>query len=456
MDRFQPFHGLIRSMSCLAICSIITCGCQSAVNDNPLQPQYASEVARQVVALGRLEPYGGIRSIGALPGQRLRDLQPEVQEGEVLTIPAASHSPAGISAPEGNRLANSHKTPEQEIPEQVSDPYLLGHLDSHTIRQSQLTALLSKRGMAEKQQQGEIRLAEVQSLQATASYRQAMAKLAEIEAQKARLDNLREAAELTNQQYETLLRLSQDDPELVTAHQLARQKNQSERAMLEYKAASLSLGPTLEAATATVQAAKLGVEVAETNRNQHQEIGQYQLAAIDMEIEAAKQLVSQAELRLPQNENKDVENGDALEVQYTVLKVFTHPGELITQLPILQVGNLNRMACIAEVYEADAKQIRVDQKATIRSPAFSGDYAPYAKSGPGGLSGTVRRISYIISSPGLTDRNPLAPMDRSIVEVLIEIDNNDIAAIQEASKRIGLQVTVEFGEMPTEQAEREE
>jgi ABC exporter DevB family membrane fusion protein len=293
-------------------------------------------------------------------------------------------------------------------------------------------------------------------LQATASYRQAMAKLAEIEAQKARLDNLREAAELTNQQYETLLRLSQDDPELVTAHQLARQKNQSERAMLEYETASLSLGPTLEAATAAVQAAKLGVEVAETNRTQNQEIGQYQLAAIDMEIEAAKQLVSQAELRLPQNENKDAENKDPLEVQYTVLKVFTHPGELITQLPILQVGNLNRMACIAEVYEADAKQIRVDQKALLRSPAFSGDYAPNAKSGSGGLSGTVRRISYIISSPGLTDRNPLAPMDRSIVEVLIEIDNNDIAAIQEASKRIGLQVTVEFGEMPTEQTEREE
>ncbi len=226
--------------------------------------------------------------------------------------------------------------------------------------------------------------------------------------------------------------------------------------MLEHETASLSLGPTLEAATAAVQAAKLGMEVAETNRHQHQEIGQYQLAAIDMEIEAAKQLVSQTELRLPQNENRDAENGDALEVQYTVLKVFTHPGELITQLPILQVGNLNRMACIAEVYEADAKQIRVDQKATLRSSAFSGDYAPYAKSGPGGLSGTVRRISNIISSPGLTDRNPLAPMDRSVVEVLIEIDNNDIEAIQEASKRVGLQVTVEFGEMPTEQAEREE
>ena len=107
------------------------------------------------------------------------------------------------------------------------NPYLLGHLDSHAIRQTQLSALMSKRSLAEKQQQGETRLAEVQTLQAKASYRQAMAKQAEIEAQKGRLDNLREAAELTHQQYETLLRLHQDDPELVTPHQLARQKQRS-------------------------------------------------------------------------------------------------------------------------------------------------------------------------------------------------------------------------------------
>lgn len=450
MDRLQLFRGSLRGPSLLTICSVLTFGCQPSVQDGPPQPQHSPVEVRRVVALGRLEPYGGVLSIGALPGQRLKSLQPEVQEGAVITVPSAGQSPerTGLS-PERKRALDGDQTVHTGIAvERANDPYLLGHLDSHAIRQTQLSALMSKRSLAEKQQQGETRLAEVQTLQAKASYRQAMAKQAEIEAQKGRLDNLREAAELTHQQYETLLRLHHDDPELVTPHQLARQKNQSERAMLEYEAASLSLGPTLEAAAAAVQAAKLGVDVAQTNR--HQEIGQYQLAAIDMEIEAARQLVSQAELRLPQSENRGAENSSGQEIQYTILKIFMQPGEFITQLPILQVGNLKRMACIAEVYEADTKQIRVGQKALLCSHAFSDNYAPFANSGKGGISGTVRRISNIISSPGLTARNPLAPMDRSIVEVLIEIDDTDRAAIHEAAQRVGLQVTVEFGEMPAE------
>ena len=168
-----------------------------------------------------------------------------------------------------------------------------------------------------------------------------------------------------------------------------------------------------------------------------------------MEIKAARLLVNQAELRLPSHNALANSSQEQVKVDYTVLKIFIRPGEFITQLPILQVGNLHRMACVAEVYEADAKQIQIGQKARLRSPAFSGEFSPHAQTGKkgtgkGGIQGTVRRISNLITSPGLADRNPLAPMDRSVIQVLIEIDNNETAACQEAAKLVGLQVTVEF------------
>jgi hypothetical protein len=142
-------------------------------------------------------------------------------------------------------------------------------------------------------------------------------------------------------------------------------------------------------------------------------------------------------------------------------------------MPIMQLADLSRMVCVAEVYEADRKEVSVGQPVIIRSPAFSGKFAD----GPaeeqshrrsGGMRGRVARIGRLIAPPGLTNRNPLAPVDRSVVEVLIEIDhaaqqtaegdapqarrpatpdpgrNGDDSAQAQAGKNVGLQVTVEF------------
>ncbi len=89
----------------------------------------------------------------------------------------------------------------------------------------------------------------------------------------------------------------------------------------------------------------------------------------------------------------------------------------------------------------------------IRSPAFSGDFAdginPETKERTGGMKGRIERIGGMIGSPGLANRNPLAPADRSVVEVLVAIE--DPAAIAEAARRVGLQVTVEFDKPTAEE-----
>jgi HlyD family secretion protein len=162
-----------------------------------------------------------------------------------------------------------------------------------------------------------------------------------------------------------------------------------------------------------------------------------QTVVAEMEMKVAEETRDQSILRAP-----SVDSGAT---KFTVLRILVQPGELISQSPVMEIGDLSRMVAVAEVYEADAKEIAVGQTARIRSAAFSDKYAEGSSDGDG-IPGKVTRIGRLVASPGLTNRNPLAPADRSVVEVRVEIDPRDVAATAEAASRVGLQVTVEFAE----------
>ena len=354
--------------------------------------------ARRVVALGRLEPAGGIVSISALPGERLKGFAPGVDVG-------------------ANVLAGAE----------------LGWVSSFDLRQTQLEAVDTKLDIAQRQRQHERAVAEVQVKQAMAGKAQAEAKRDEVEAQRRKLENLAEAAAIAVEDYQRLEQLQSSDPELVTDHQLRRQRNLSDSAQNEYEATAAAFPPTLSAAEKAVEAAAANIELAEQNLQLAEEVDQ--TLSVQMERKVAEESLDQSVLRAPQ-----VEGGST---EFTVLQILMQPGEIVTQLPVLEIADMSRMVTIAEVYEADAKEILPGQKAVIRSPAFAGQFADDANGG-GGMKGKVTRVGAMVASPGLTNRNPLAPSDRSVVEVEIEI--TDPRAIAEASQRIGLQVTVEFDE----------
>jgi HlyD family secretion protein len=113
-----------------------------------------------------------------------------------------------------------------------------------------------------------------------------------------------------------------------------------------------------------------------------------------------------------------------------VIQVLAKPGDVSLHTPLLQVADLSKMECVAEVPDRLISQITIGDIAKLQSPAL-----------PRELSGTVVEILPIVGNSSLPDPNPLALVDRESVKVRIEINEADVAI---AAKLIQLQVNVTF------------
>ena len=100
-----------------------------------------------------------------------------------------------------------------------------------------------------------------------------------------------------------------------------------------------------------------------------------------------------------------------------VLDIHARPGEMIGPQGILELGRVDRMYAIAEVYETDIGKVRVGQTATVSSRAL-----------PRGLTGTVERIRQQVRKQDQLGTDPAARKDARIVEVEIRLDNPAPAA----------------------------
>ncbi|MEQ8210242.1 MAG: efflux RND transporter periplasmic adaptor subunit [Lacipirellulaceae bacterium] len=376
-------------------------GCDQTTKAPPKTSGATSPGPREVVALGRLQPAGGIISISAIPGEQVIEYAEGVQEGKTVEP--------------GSRLAS---------------------LSSDSLGEKQLEALRKKQEVTSKKHEYDKSAAMLQVQQAKASKAEAEAKLDEIAAQRIKLGGLEKAVEIAKLDVQLLSNLQQEDPELVTDHELKRKENEVARAESEYLSLSYSLNAAEKAANAAIKAAEESLKIAESNIEQL--AGMNPADVVKLEIEVTEETLRKSELRAPGNP------GDP---PLTVLKKHVDEGEFITQLPVLQVADLSQMVCIAEVYEGDRTQIKEGQRVVIRSASFGKEFKD-------GLEGKVDLISSMIGNPELTNRNPLAPSDRSVVDVRIVLDPKVEdeakkkqlleAMTAEAADRIGLQVTVEF------------
>jgi HlyD family secretion protein len=114
-------------------------------------------------------------------------------------------------------------------------------------------------------------------------------------------------------------------------------------------------------------------------------------------VEQAKANLEQASVRSPQNGQ--------------ILKIYTRPGELISNDGIAEIGRTQQMFAIAEVYQSDIKNIRPGQRAQVSSDSIDSE-----------LIGTVEQVGYKVLRQDIVNTDPSANIDGRIVEVKIRLD----------------------------------
>ncbi len=97
-----------------------------------------------------------------------------------------------------------------------------------------------------------------------------------------------------------------------------------------------------------------------------------------------------------------------------ILKINTRMGEKVTDKGIVDLAQTEATIVIAEVYQTDIDRVKVGQKATITSQAFSGE-----------LSGVVDRIGLQVNRQNVFSDRPGENLDRRVIEVKIKLNAND-------------------------------
>ena len=175
-----------------------------------------------------------------------------------------------------------------------------------------------------------------------------------------------------------------------------------------------------------IKAAQLGLEVAQQSR-----------ASAQRALESLKTLRGEERsVRLSKQIAQDRRDAARIisPVSGTVLKVFARQGDVVGNAPLMQIGNLEEMQCIAEVVDRLVGAVKIGQTAAITSPALDKP-----------LAGKVVSIGRFVGQSTMMQPNPLALVDRKTVDVRIRIDDSDIEI---ANKLVNLQVSVEIA-IPT-------
>lgn len=100
-----------------------------------------------------------------------------------------------------------------------------------------------------------------------------------------------------------------------------------------------------------------------------------------------------------------------------VLDITVREGELVGEKGIIEMGRVNHMFAIAEVYETDIRFVRTGQRATVSSAALDQD-----------LSGSVKYIRQKVQKQDEIGTDPAARKDARIIEVEIELKDSAPAA----------------------------
>jgi HlyD family secretion protein len=276
------------------------------------ESQTSSETS--VVALGRLEPEGGIIQVGGPVGDRLARIL--VEEGEEVVA-------------------------DQELVylESYSD-----RLAEKNLADSQLQEAIVRRQALKKSGELLVELARIRLEQVTKE------SPFVVQGQEAKVRLLESQLETANKE---LARLQSTAPTILSPQQLNQQQLAVRQAKEELTAAQAGLGKLKAELPLSLQAAQTQLRSAEADLSRSQVEGPFD--SLKKAVALAQSHMQHSIIRAPRPSK--------------VLKILGHPGEICTG-PILQLANVGEMLVMAEVYETDRSRIREGCKATITSPAL--------------------------------------------------------------------------------------
>jgi HlyD family secretion protein len=172
----------------------------------------------------------------------------------------------------------------------------------------------------------------------------------------------------------------------------------------------------------TQQSYREQISQAKGTLNATAEVRPVDVIVAQAEVNSAIAAVKKAEAELTLSSVRSPINGK-------VLKIHTRAGEIVNTKGIAELGHIDQMYAVAEIYETDIAKVRLGQKATITGAAFAGE-----------LNGEVAEIGKQVTTQNVLSSSPLADTDQKVVEVKIRI--TDPKDSQRVGSLTNLQVQV--------------
>ena len=155
------------------------------------------------------------------------------------------------------------------------------------------------------------------------------------------------------------------------------------------------------------QAATLAVETAKESVT----LAKQALALIEKTKAESNSLALAESLAKQQQENAAV----VAPIDGTVIKIHSKAGDKVANLPLMEVADLSKMCVEAEVFFANLNEVKVGQKAIIKSPALPKD-----------IHAEVLSIGTYFGNSLLQSPNPLALADQETAKVKLAIQGDDV------------------------------
>lgn len=328
----------------------------------------------KVAALGRIEPQGEVISVGGPTTERLARL--EVDEGDY-----------------------------------VKQDQVIAYLESYEERLAERDYAASQLTEAQAKLRTETQLGQAQIQEAQTRLQQVdRPKMLEMEAQQATIRELEAELTLARVDLQRLQRLQQEGA--ISLQQYDQQLWETRQIEERLNNARVNLVRLESARSTDLSNAQAQVESQRANLARSQ--AQIEVDSADRNLQLAAAKLDRTIIRAPRD-------GE-------VLRIITHPSEVVSENGIVELGNTRQMFVVAEVYESDIGQVRVGQKATVTSRNGAFDQT---------LTGVVERIGSQIFKNDVLDDDPAANADARVVEVDIRLDHS-----QSVAKFTNLQVDV--------------